>query len=72
MKVEFVRGDNIFIVEKDGVFYIVNLITRKVEKADPPNMPDMFLKFGYFEDADELDPATMRNIESVLNTYKDE
>jgi hypothetical protein len=43
------RDDEIHIVEHEGKYYLINLMLKTVEKADPQNIPDQFLKFGYFE-----------------------
>jgi len=54
MKIKFVRGQDIFIVEKDGKYYLVNLELESCSLAEPPNIPDMFLKFGYFEEVKDI------------------
>ena len=43
------RGPDIHIVEHLSKYYLINLRAKKVILADPPDIPDMFLKFGYFE-----------------------
>lgn len=60
MKVEFKRGEDTYIVEHNGQYYLVSIDAKKIAKADPPNRPDMFLKFGYFEEVDAV-PVTVRN-----------
>jgi hypothetical protein len=43
------RDGGSYIVECDGMFYLVNPDSGICILANPPNMPDMFLKQGYFE-----------------------
>lgn len=59
------RRENQFIVEKDKKFYLVNLQTKKATLAEPPDKPDMFLRLGYFQDAN-LNAAEFVKINSIM------
>ena len=66
MEVIAKRGDRIFIVKQSSDFFLVNLDTKKAIKADPPDKPDMFLKFGYFDKVDTLSVSTRMDIITCL------
>ena len=68
MKILYSRGDQAFIVEKDGKFYLVNIVTKKCVIANPPDSPDMFLKHGYFEDAN-ITASIYAQINQLLFNY---
>lgn len=54
MEIMFKRGEDTFIVKREGMFYLVDLYTKKVTRAIPPDAPDMFTKFGYFEYVEDV------------------
>ena len=64
IKVLFTRGEEIYIVSKDGLFYLVNLDTKN--KPAVSEFADSFLKFGYFERVDEIDGKKMLAIEALV------
>lgn len=66
MEVVAKRGNRIFIVKKSNEFFLVNLDTKKAIKAKPPDKPDMFLKFGYFDEVDTLSVSTRMDIITCL------
>ena len=63
-EVLFTRGEGIYIVRKGSLFYLVNLDTKN--KPLVSEFADTFLKFGYFERADEIDEKELFAIESLL------
>ena len=64
------RGLDIHVVEHLGKYYLVNLRAKKVILANPPDIPDMFLKFGYFEKP--IENKTIRlNAEAALLLWLD-
>ena len=66
MEVIAKRGNQIFIVKQGGEFFLVNLDIKKAKKAKPPDKPDMFLKFGYFEEVDAVSAKTRLEIIETL------
>lgn len=66
VSVEYVRGGDSYIVKYNGVYYLVSLDVDKVSKAFPPEIPDKFLKFGYFEEVDELSVDDFESIMTLL------
>jgi hypothetical protein len=65
-KVLYTSGDDVYIVQKDKAFYLVNL-----DVDTPPIKKDLvesFVKFGYFTAVDKLDAATLKRIETRLNS----
>ena len=65
VKVLFTRGEGIYIVEKDNLFYLVNLETNN--KPFVSEFVDSFLKFGYFTEVDEIDEKELHFIKSKLS-----
>ena len=65
-KVLYTSGDDVYIVQKDKSFYLVNL-----EVDTPPikkNFVESFVKFGYFTAVDKLDSVKLSQIEARLNS----
>lgn len=65
IKVLFTRGEGIYIVQKDNLFYLVNLETNN--KPFVSEFVDSFLKFGYFTEVDEIDGKELLAIETMLS-----
>ena len=65
IKVLFTRGEGIYIVQRDNLFYLVNLETKR--KPFVSEFVDSFLKFGYFTDAGEIDEKELCAIETLLS-----
>ena len=65
VKVLFTRGEGIYIVEKEGLFYLINLETKN--KPFVSEFVDSFLKFGYFTKADEIEEKELLAIEKMLS-----
>ena len=65
IKVLFTRGEGIYIVQKDNLFYLVNLETNN--KPFVSEFVDSFLKFGYFIEVDEIDDKELLAIEAILS-----
>ena len=65
VKVLFTRGEGIYIVEKDNLFYLVNLETNN--KPFVSEFVDSFLKSGYFTEVDEIDDKELLAIEAILS-----
>ena len=63
-KVLFTSGDDVYIVQMDNFFYLVNL------DVDPPPVKkksvESLVKFGYFTAVDELDAVKLAQIEVKL------
>lgn len=72
MKLIAKRDGGTYIVEKDGKYYLVNVFTQNVTLAKPSNGPGMFLKFGYFEDVDEISVADKNSIIEALEKNTDD
>ena len=66
MEVMFTRGSGIFIVFYKKAYYLINISEGSVTKAKPPEHPDMFLKFGYFEVVDTIELSTKEKLEALL------
>lgn len=65
-KVLYTSGDDVYIVQKDKSFYLVNL-----ELETPPikkEVLESLIKFGYFTAVFELDQETLARIETRLNS----
>ena len=65
IKVLFTRGEGVYIVEKDNLFYLMNLETNN--KPFVSEFIDPFLKFGYFTEVDEIDEKELLAIETMLS-----
>ena len=64
-KVLYTSGDDVYIVQKDKSFYLVNL-----ELETPPikkEVLESLIKFGYFTAVDELDPVKLSRIKARLD-----
>jgi len=75
MKIEFQRGSSdIFIVNNNGKYYLVNVNRGTCSLANPPELPSMFLKFGYFEDVNDIyvKEATKEKVRQLIDNYKGE
>lgn len=68
MRVLFERGSGsgIYIIEDNNIYYLVNLKHETLSKAEPENMPDMFLKFGYFE---YVESVSIEEYEEINKIY---
>lgn len=66
MEIMFQRGEDTFIVKQNEVFYLVDLYKKKVIKADPPDIPDMFTKWGYFEEVDTVSLPNKQEITKLM------
>lgn len=62
------RGKNsgIFIVEYNQEYYLVNIVKGIYAKASPPNIPDQFLRFGYFYPVKRVKAEVADRVWSVL------
>ena len=65
IKVLFTRGEGIYIVQKNNLFYLVNLETNN--KPFVSKFVDSFFKFGYFAEVDEIDDKELLAIEAILS-----
>lgn len=65
MRIEMRRGD-MFIVQDNGAFYLVNLYKNNATKAEPPDSADIFLKAGMWEDAGKVDAKTLAEVKEAL------
>lgn len=65
IKVLFTRGEGCYVVQKGDLFYLVNLETDL--KPHVSKFADSFLKFGYFEEVNEIDEKELLAIEAVLS-----
>lgn len=61
------EGNSMYIVEKEKEFWLVNLEIRSKCKARPPEYPDMFLKFGYYEGCEKVTDEIMKEIVDVMD-----
>jgi hypothetical protein len=64
IKVLFARGEGVYIVQKDNLFYLVNLKTNN--KPFVSEFVDSFLKFGYFTEVGEIDKKELFLIKAKL------
>ena len=64
IKVLFTRGDGIYIVQKNNLFYLVNLETNN--KPFVSESVDTFLKFGYFTEVGGIDNKELFLIKAKL------
>ena len=65
-KVLYTSGDDVYIVQKDKAFYLVNL-----EVDVPPIKKDLvesFVKFGYFTAVGQIDSVKLSQIENKLSS----
>ena len=65
IKVLFTRGEGIYIIRKDELFYLVNTETNI--KPFVSEFLDSFLKFGYFTEVNEIDEKELLAIEALLS-----
>ena len=65
IKVLFTRGEGIYIVQKENLFYLVNTDTKN--KPFVSEFIDSFLKFGYFTEVDGIDDKELIAIEAILS-----
>ena len=65
IKVLFTRGEGIYIVQKDTLFYLVNLETKN--KPFVSEFVDSFLKFGYFTQVNDIAQKELLAIEALLS-----
>lgn len=71
MKILFEREGGAYIVEQGEKFYLVNAGTGRVEVADPPDTPAMFLKWGYFDAVKEVSISIREEIYQALKRYNE-
>lgn len=60
------ESNNIFLVEHNQEYYLVNIANRTYAKAVPANSPDMFLRFGYFNAVKKVKAEIANQVWSVL------
>ena len=66
IKVLFTRGEEIYIVEHNKLFYLVNTETEAVPLKS--KFAESFLKFGYFTEVGEISDEILEKIkERLLN-----
>lgn len=65
MKIEYQRGPNTFIIKDGGNYYLIDIQKEVIREARPNNSPDMFLKFGYFEEPGKISKETEERIQTV-------
>ena len=65
IEILFTRGEGVYIVEKDNLFYLMNLETNN--KPFVSEFIESFLKFGYFTEVDEIDEKELLAIETMLS-----
>lgn len=63
------KGIGSLIVKQKGIYYLVSLDMGTAFKADPPDSPDMFLKYGYYVIArDELiDDRAKKRLDEIMS-----
>lgn len=66
MRIEMSRGKDRYIVQDNGIFYLVNLIQNEAIQAEPPDSADIFLKAGLWDDAGKVDSKTLAEIKEAL------
>lgn len=66
LKVLFTRGEGCYIVQKNELFYLVNLDTDI--KPFASEFVDSFLKFGYFEEVNDIDKNDLLAIKRLLSS----
>lgn len=66
LKVLFTRGEGCYIVQKNELFYLVNLDTDI--KPFASEFVDSFLKFGYFEEVNDIDENDLLAIKRLLSS----
>lgn len=60
------EGDNIFVVEDGGKYYLINLDLEYC--SEPAIAPEIFLKFGYFNKVTRVDDEVFADIKRVFMT----
>ena len=65
IKVLFTRGEGIYVVQKNDLFYLVNLQTKN--KPFVSEFIDSFLKFGYFTQVNEIGEKEFLAIKALLS-----
>ena len=65
IKVLFTRGEGIYVVQKNDLFYLVNLQTKN--KPFVSEFIDSFLKFGYFTQVNEIGEKEFLAITALLS-----
>ena len=64
INVLYTRGEGIYIVERGGIYYLVNLDTGN--KPLESEFAESFLKFGYFTEVDKIDGNELCKIAALL------
>ena len=64
VEVLYYRGDGIYIVKKESMYYLINLDVD--ESPLVSKYVDSFLKFGYFEPIDAVEEDTYKKLEDYL------
>ena len=64
MEVLYYRGDGIYIVKKESMYYLINLDVD--ESPLVSKYEDSFLKFGYFEPIYAVEKYTSKKLEDYL------
>ena len=70
MKIEMKRGKDRYIVQDNGTFYLVDLFKSEATIAEPPDNPDIFLKFGMWYDAGKVDAQTLAEVKEALKNKR--
>jgi len=66
MKIVFSGGDRTYIVENNGTYYMVNIPWKRAMVASPSHAPDMFLRFGYWDYAENTSRKDIEAINEIL------
>ena len=72
MKIIAARGNDRFIVEESGKYFLVDLMRGESTVARPPESPDIFLKSGGWLDVDEskLTAKTREEINAAMKNRR--
>ena len=67
------RGESntIFLVEYNQEYYLVNIDNKTYAKASPANIPDMFLRLGYFNAVKKVKAEIANQVWAVLAGGRD-
>lgn len=60
------KSNELFIVEYNQEYYLVNIDNRTYAKASPANSPDMFLRYGYFNAVKKVKAEIAEQVWAVL------
>ncbi len=68
VKVLFTRGEGCYIVQKDSIYYLVNIETNM--KPLISEFAESFLKFGYFEKVTNISKEELSAIQTLLSNQE--